>query len=759
MRKASPQPEAPQTPGVVLIQIDGLSRFQFERALRSGRMPYTKRLLDGRASRLTSFYPGQPSCTPAVQAELHYGVRCATPAFSFYDRSTKQNVRMYDAEWAKRIGEESASQGEGLLEGGSSYANIYTGGAAKAKYCGELNTFSHWVKELSLFRWLGLAFRNPTSCLRILKLLGAEIGIGLYDAARGIITRGELAAELTFIPARLAVAIALREAIVREVSRDIKAGLPVIHANFFGYDEAAHRRGPHSRFAHWTLKGLDQCIRKISKEAKRCRDRNYEVVIFSDHGQEHSTPYHDIAQRPLSEAIQTILPDGYRVSPASEISAFMERSKSFILNSDSDPDTQSESICWVHLQAMGPVAHLYADNQLSGEARLAWAKRCCAEAHIPTALFIDDSDQIRCVTKTQVGDLSLLEEQLTSRGHEFVEDTLEDLSTLVRSKYAGDLVLLGWHSGGKPLTFADERGSHAGPGAEECRGFVLLPRNLAWDRPSMRPRDLRQIVLSQLGRSAAVPSTDAPAPAPESLRVVSYNVHGGVGIDRRVNSERMARVIEHFNADVVCFQEAYESENGPSLRKSVAKAFGPDFYYSFLPLHQKNGVQYGLALASKYKVDIIRSEAFRLPGKRFALREPRGSIWAQIAFRDALPLNVINTHFGLNSAERIAQAECLLGEKWLGSLDEDERVVICGDFNAGPRGPAYLAFASKLSDTQLTAGNGRPSASFLSWAPLRRIDHIFASPHLKVPDSGVLRSRSIRNASDHLPVYADMVIA
>ena len=76
-------------PGLLLIQIDGLSRLQMERALRRKRLPFLNSLLRRQSYELSTFYSGIPSTTPAVQAELHYGVNCAVPAFSFLDRTRK----------------------------------------------------------------------------------------------------------------------------------------------------------------------------------------------------------------------------------------------------------------------------------------------------------------------------------------------------------------------------------------------------------------------------------------------------------------------------------------------------------------------------------------------------------------------------------------------------------------------------------------------------------------------------------------------
>ncbi|WP_218280091.1 hypothetical protein [Verrucomicrobium spinosum] len=118
-----------EEPGLLLIQIDGLARHQLEAALKKGRMPFLKRLVDRSEYHLTTFYSGLPSTTPAVQAELYYGVHAGVPAFSFRDRSTGETGMMFCSEWAKKFEAEFQARAEGLLKGGSSWSNIYSGGA------------------------------------------------------------------------------------------------------------------------------------------------------------------------------------------------------------------------------------------------------------------------------------------------------------------------------------------------------------------------------------------------------------------------------------------------------------------------------------------------------------------------------------------------------------------------------------------------------------------------------------------------------
>ena len=120
----TPSENTSEEPGWLLIQIDGLGRRQFEAAIAAGKMPFLQRLQSRDGYELRTFYPGIPATTPAVQAELYYGVKSAVPAFSFFDRSLNKIGRMWDPEWAKAREASCGEQAEGLLKGGSSWSNI-----------------------------------------------------------------------------------------------------------------------------------------------------------------------------------------------------------------------------------------------------------------------------------------------------------------------------------------------------------------------------------------------------------------------------------------------------------------------------------------------------------------------------------------------------------------------------------------------------------------------------------------------------------
>ena len=299
------QSEGTETaPGLVMIQIDGLSHTQLEKALKS-RMPFLERLLDREHYRLHRLYSGVPSTTPAVQAELFYGVRHAVPAFSFYHPPSERVVRMYEPSTVAAIGPTIAEQsGQPLLAGGSAYADVYEGGADEAHFCPTSLGWGPPLKDGKRWATMLLIVSNAYSFLRTFALFALELALAVVDCIRGIIDRRDLIKELKFVPTRVAISILMRELIVIGAKIDIARGLPIVHLNLLGYDEQAHRRGPSSAFAHWTLKGIDDAIARLWRAAHNATRRHYDVWIYADHGQEAVIPYTRSFGRSVDDAVK-----------------------------------------------------------------------------------------------------------------------------------------------------------------------------------------------------------------------------------------------------------------------------------------------------------------------------------------------------------------------------------------------------------------------------------------------------------------------
>ena len=62
-----------EEPGLLLIQIGGLSQQELKSALADGRLPFFQRLLDREKYHLHPFHPGRGATRSSVQAEIYYG--------------------------------------------------------------------------------------------------------------------------------------------------------------------------------------------------------------------------------------------------------------------------------------------------------------------------------------------------------------------------------------------------------------------------------------------------------------------------------------------------------------------------------------------------------------------------------------------------------------------------------------------------------------------------------------------------------------
>jgi hypothetical protein len=310
-------------PGVILLQIDGLAYVQLQQALADGRMPFLRRLIENHDYQLTAFYSGLPSTTPAVQAELFFGIPVSVPAIRFLSRESGDDCLMLNPLQVKLIAEDLQLQQEGLLKNGSSYSNIYVGGASISRYCIETLEPHNLFKRKRPFTTFWTLLQHLGKIVRILGLALTESAMALSDLFQGIRQKQNIFKEIKFEPTRIWVCVVLRELVRFWVKLDIRNGTPIICANFVGYDEHAHRRGPDSAFTHWSLIGIDGVLRDIEHKARKSKRRHYQVVIYSDHGQEAVVPYQTAFNRSLSAGIRNAfaagLLSGFEISWTEEL--------------------------------------------------------------------------------------------------------------------------------------------------------------------------------------------------------------------------------------------------------------------------------------------------------------------------------------------------------------------------------------------------------------------------------------------------------
>ena len=792
----------PDAPALVLIQIDGLARPQLDRALAEGKMPFLKKLIEREHYHLDHWYSGVPATTPAVQAEIFYGVRAAVPAFGFMSADSHEMLRMYESHGANKVEQRLLDAGhKPLLTGGSCYVSSFRGGAEndEAHFCPASKGWGSSLKEAGPLALIAMLLANLWSFIRTVGLLLLELILSIVDFFRGLTNGQDFVRELMFIPTRIAITILMRELSTVGVKIDIARGLPIIYINLLGYDEQSHRRGPSSKFAHWTLKGIDDAVARIWRAAHRSSRRHYDVWIYSDHGQDDTTPYEDLYGRSFADAVSEALsdlqqsPGGTRSDSGRGVQLQRVRlfggqwvQKLFPVKSAEQQQVQDAPMA---LSAMGPLALLY-NIHCKDVPQETIARILVEEAKAPMVLYADKSERITGKDGEQLskikgwwreGAFSLPEDghKVLGDDHPFLEETIEDLAHLCRHPEAGDFVASGWCAGHDSITFAIECGSHGGASRKETHGFALMPGDIHFPengRGYWRPRDMRNAAFEFLQAQPAQklksqPNVMTPVetqgheakdqPRFKKLRVMTYNVHICKGMDGKLSPERIARVIARHSPDIVALQEVdvrRQRTGGVDQANQIARLLAMDFH--FQPAMHLEDERYGDAIMTHLPARLVKKDILPGPPERSRMRdlaEPRGALWMEIDFHGT-PIQIFNTHLGLSKGERQRQVDALLGEDWMGKSTCPKPRILVGDFNALPSASEIKQLTSVLDDAQLQLPGHKPKGTFFSRLPKARIDYIFADSELVVSAVHVPRSELTRLASDHLPLIVDFKV-
>lgn len=454
--------------GLVLIQIDGLSYPDFQRAAAKRHMPFLSRLLRRKRYQLWPLYSGVPSNTPAFQGEFFFGRKQCVPSFQFRDKTTGKVFTMYD-DSAIEIEKRLLQEDEGLISGGTAYSSIFAGGAAESHICASTRDWGSAFKTWNPYSLLVTLMLRPYTVIRGLFLCLAEVILAFIDFFRGLIRGQDIVQEWMFILMRVMSCILIREMATANAQMDIYRGMPVVFINFFGYDEQAHRRGPSTRFAYWSLSGIDNAVKKIWKRALRAKRRHYDVWIYSDHGQEKVTPFSKIAGQTIIQAVQELYHE---------------------IHGPAEPPL---------VTTVGPISQIYFPGPYADDQKKIFAKRLIEKNPcLPFIAMPLESGEIQYLTPKGTYRLPEDAKILLGAHHPYLAEVAEDLEALGRHENHGDLTLYNWSAGMQPISFSSENGAHAGPGPRETQAFALLPATAPLPKlsgQSLKIRDLRQAAL------------------------------------------------------------------------------------------------------------------------------------------------------------------------------------------------------------------------------------------------------------------------
>lgn len=278
-------------PGVVFVQVDGLSEDALRFALASGDAPTLHRWLGDGSHRRTGWQTEWSSQTGVSQCGILHGSTIGMPAFRWVVKSTGELVVSNHPKSALDI-ERRHSDGRGLLaHNGSSYANLFTGDAERAVLT---MSVAGRRKENKLGSGYAQYFSRPSNAIRTLNSTIAEL-FRERRAARDQIRRGvepRVSRNWTYALLRAVTTIISRDVCVNGVLNDMAEGRDAIYIDFLGYDEVSHHSGPLREDTLRVLRDIDRQIARFER-AVPFAPRPYRIVVLSDHGQTQGATFEE----------------------------------------------------------------------------------------------------------------------------------------------------------------------------------------------------------------------------------------------------------------------------------------------------------------------------------------------------------------------------------------------------------------------------------------------------------------------------------
>ncbi len=237
---------------------------------------------------------------------------------------------------------------------------------------------------------------------------------------------------------------------------------------------------------------------------------------------------------------------------------------------------------------------------------------------------------------------------------------------------------------------------------------------------------------------------------PIDIRVATYNIHRGRGMDRRVRLERITAVLATIDPDVVALQEVI----GPGLSgtgQAEALGAGLGMGWVMAATRELRRHQFGNVVLSRYP--IREHTQIDLSWKTC---EPRCAQRVAVDLGAGGVLNVYNAHLGTALLERRYQAPRL--SEWI----HDRRVagprIVLGDFNEWGRGLVADVLAEGGLNSIDLYPHLRRRRTYPGFFPVLHLDHIYFSGQVEIRSVALPRTRLALVASDHLPLVADVRI-
>ena len=226
-----------------------------------------------------------------------------------------------------------------------------------------------------------------------------------------------------------------------------------------------------------------------------------------------------------------------------------------------------------------------------------------------------------------------------------------------------------------------------------------------------------------------------------TLRILTYNIRHGAGMDDVIDLDRQAAVIRNATPDVVGLQEVDSCVKRSSyVPQAAVLGQKTGLYATFGPAIPLTGGKYGVAILSKEQPMSVRN--IPLPGK-----EKRTLLVCE--FQEYV---FACTHLDLDDSCRLASVPIILEE----AAQWEKPFFICGDWNDTPSSTLITRLKRSFSFLNNITDNSA-NYTFPANTPKQIIDYIASYGRI----SKSIRKRQVINepaASDHRPVLVEVKI-
>lgn len=249
------------------------------------------------------------------------------------------------------------------------------------------------------------------------------------------------------------------------------------------------------------------------------------------------------------------------------------------------------------------------------------------------------------------------------------------------------------------------------------------------------------------GCSSLTKSHELSHDASSAIRVATYNIKHGRGMDGTLNLERTLATLKTLNADIIALQEVDDQarrSGGVDQASWLAERLG--MHASYGAFMDFQGGRYGLAILSRRP--ILSHESWRLPEGN----EPRVALATRIETDAGKVVTAVAVHFDWVKDDGFRYAQAMETLRQIQTLDTPW--IVFGDFNDVPESRTMNAFRQVGKD----ATKPRDSATtFPADQPRIEIDYIMTGPPSAwEPTSSWVIPESV--ASDHRPVVTDLFL-